>query len=316
MRLPAPLRTVLLLLVAALPFASAPSARAAEPDYSGYEALLRRYIVPIGGKGAPYDTRFDYEQLYIDEDVWRLKRSARLDNVLSQLLAVDPATMTTAERTAWSLNAYNLLVVRHMTLNLLVPNRKFLRYDSPHEVRTPEGTFFASPAAVFGGERWSLTGFKWRFVYGDTTCSPLADGFMPRESGGDPRISLALVHGTIGTGPLLPWAYRADSLEAQLDRATRLALALPTRVRLDPKANVLWVSNRFFEDRADFGGPSLPALMPMLQKHAPSAVRRAITQRKLTRPDHFFEPNLKLNQYDHPTGSAPGGVRPDTTARR
>ncbi|MCE9627766.1 MAG: DUF547 domain-containing protein [Candidatus Eisenbacteria bacterium] len=287
--------------------------RAADPDYSGYSALLKKYTRVINAKGKPLETRFDYEQLFIDERIWQTKRAEGLETLHTQLLSLDPATLSPAERTAWAINAYNFLVIERITARLLVPGRKFMRYDSPKQINNEEGMFFAAKVARINGEDYSITGFQRRFVYGDTASQPMADGFTPREHSGDPRIMFALVHGSMCSGPILPWVYRADSLDAQLDRAARLALALPTWLRHDPATQQLTASNRLFEERADLGGNDLPGLMPLLGKYAPLAVRKTITARKLVRPDMFFEPDWKLNQYDHPRERLPGQVGADTT---
>jgi hypothetical protein len=288
-------------------------ARAAEPDYSGWQALLQKYLHVVQTKGQPWDSRFDYEQLYIDEKIWTLHRADGLTTLHGQLLTVAPADMTPRERTAWAINAYNFLVIERLTLHLLVPGRKFTRYDSPKQVNNEEGTFFAAAVAKLDGKSYTLSGFERRFVYGDTAADPMADGSTARERPGDPRLMCALVKGARCAGPLLPWVYRADSLETQLDRAARLALALPAYVRADPALGTLAASNRFFDERADFGGAQTPGLIPFVVKHGPAAARRVIQARKLVRPTIFFEPDWKLNQFDHPKPKLPGEVGADST---
>jgi hypothetical protein len=323
MRLPAtrPLRSrpargfaFALLALAALVPAVLPAApaRAAEPDYSGYQALLQQYIHVLGKKGEPWDSRFDYEQLFIDEKIWQTKRAERLATLHTQLLSVSPATMTPRERTAWALNAYNFLVIEHMTLNLLVPGHRFQRYDSPRQVKGDEGTFFAAPLTQVDGVQHSLTGFELRFVYGDTATNASADGTVPREKGGDPRLQFGLCKAAMCSGLITPWVFRADSLDAQLDRVTRLALALPRWIRLDEATGSFMASNRFFDERADFGGAQMPGLMPMLQKYGPSKLQKTIKKQKLTRPSMFFEPDWKLNQFDHPAPKLPSQAADST----
>src|SRR6516225_9800876 len=127
-------RPVLCALGAVLAFLLlAPGARAAEPDYSGWKDFLKKYLIVLHQTGKPLDTRFDYEQLYVDEGIWTKHRSETLDALHTQLLSVDPSDMTRPERTAWAINAYNFLVIERMTLYLLVPGRKFMRFDSPRK---------------------------------------------------------------------------------------------------------------------------------------------------------------------------------------
>jgi hypothetical protein len=280
-------------------------ARAAQPDYSGWSDLLQKYIKVLHEKGKPWDSRFDYEQLYIDEGIWTKHRADGLMSVHGQLLSVPPSEMTPAERTAWAINTYNFLVIERMTLYLLVPGRKFMRFDSPKQVNRDDGTFFAAPLVNVEGKNYTLTGFERRFVYGDTSADPADNGGIARDKPGDPRLAFALCKGSLGTGPLQPRVYRADSLEWQLDHATRTALALPAYVRADEKSGELAATNRFFEERADYGGNDLPGVVPFLKKYGTLATRQLITARKLTRVPRYFEPDWKLNQFDHPKPKVP-----------
>lgn len=287
--------------------------RAAEPDYSGWQALLQRYLQVQHAKGSPWDARFDYEQLYVDEGIWTKHRADGLTTLHAQLLTVTPSDMTPAERTAWAINAYNFMVVEHLTLNLLVPERKFMRYDSPLEIHSQDGPFFASHVAIVEGREYSLAGFERRFVYGDTTADPLASGQEVRTVPGDPRLMFAVCKAAACSGPLLPWVYRADSLQAQLDRAARLALALPAILKADETTGELVASNRFFEERADFGGPQLPGLLPFVRKYGTPAERKLIAMRKLERASRFFEPSWKLNQVPRAKAAQPGESTPQAT---
>jgi hypothetical protein len=285
---------------------AATSARAIEPDYTGWSNLLQKYLKILREKGKPFDTRFDYEQLYIDENIWTKHQADGLTTLETQLLAVNPSDMTPAERTAWAINTYNFLVIERMTLYLLIPGRKFTRYDSAKDIILRDGPFFGAPMARVGGVNYSLAGFERRFVYGDTAADSLADGFTAREKPGDPRLAFALCRASLGTGPLLPWVYRADSLEKQLDRATRIALALPVYVQANEKTGELAATNRFFEDRADYGGTALTGVVPFLKKYGAPATKQFIVSRKSARVGRYFEPNPKLNQYDHPAAKPPG----------
>src|SRR5258706_8800302 len=108
----------------------------------------------------------------------------------------------------------------------------------------------------------------------------MADGTTSRDLPGDPRLMCALAKGALCAGPLLAWVYRADSLEAQLDRAARLALTLPTYLRPDPAAGMLNATNRFFDERADFGGPQTPGPIPIAAKDCPASAWEEIHDQK------------------------------------
>ena len=151
--MPARVRLPFLLVIVAVLGAAPPGARAAGPDYSGWEALLKQYGRVVSPKAGPWDSRFDYEQLYVDEKIWTQHHSETLERVHTQLVNVSPADMTPAERTAWAINTYNFLVIERLAMHLLVPGRKFMRYDSPKEVNNEEGTFFAAEVASLNPER-------------------------------------------------------------------------------------------------------------------------------------------------------------------
>ena len=118
-------------------------ARAEEPDYSGWRDLLQRYVKVQAEKGKPWDSRFDYQRLYVDEGILQKHRADGLAALHDRLLSVRPSDLSPAERTAWAINTYNFLVVERMTLLLLVPGRKLMRYDSPLQANTVDGPFFA-----------------------------------------------------------------------------------------------------------------------------------------------------------------------------
>src|SRR5262249_28715706 len=164
----------------------------------------------VSEKGRPWESRFDYQRLYVDEDIVHKLRADGLAALHDRLLSVTPEDLSPAERTAWAINTYNFLVVERMTLLLLAPGKKLARYDSPLQAHTADGPFFGAPVAKVEGREYSLAGFERRFVYGDTTGDPRADGLTARERPGDPRLMFALCKASLCTGPILPWVYRAD----------------------------------------------------------------------------------------------------------
>lgn len=282
-------------------FAAAPAlAQGARPDLSGWQALLDQYIVYVGdGKKEPRDTRFDYEQLYVDEGIWSKKASERLERVHAQLLAVPPSSMDERTRLAWALNAYNFLVVERATLHLLVPLRRFQRYETVEQMNTFDGSFFDGPFLELDGKRWSLNSFERWFVYGDSTPS-----HEPRARAGDPRLMFALCRASLG-GPSLPArAFKPESLEVQLDRCTRAALAKPAIARWDERANTLLLSNYLASHRIDFGGLTT-AMVPFVEQFGPGPLRSQIRKAKLDDVRRFTPVDPTLNQFLRPKPQAP-----------
>lgn len=292
--------TALAATLAALALLSAAPALAQAPDYSGWQALLDRYLIRTGGgKGQPAETRFDYEQLYVDEGIWSKKRSERLEQVHAQLFAVPASALDEPARIAWAINAYNFLVVERATLLLLVPRRQFQRYDSVEQMSSADGSFFLAQVAQVEGQGYSMTEFERRFVYGDTS-----HAIEPRRLAGDPRLMFALCRGSIGGPPLAPRAYRPESLDVQLDQAVRTALARPGMAGPDPSGKLLLVSNYLGERLVDFGGSSA-GILPFLEKHGPPSLRAFLRKQKPADVTRFTLVDPKLNQFPRPKPAPP-----------
>jgi len=285
-----------LLLLAALPVplsrpvGAAPAAAAEiRPDFRSYQRLLDRYLVVTSRKGEPLDTRFDYEQLYVDDRIWTLKSSERLTAVRADLLATPPSQLTPAHRRAWLINMHNFLVIERITLQLLVPNRQFLRVRSVDDIVMSDGRFFDGPRLELEGRSYSIGRFERELLHGDT-----GDPWEPRATASDPRLMFALSHGLAGESPLLPWAFHGDSLEAQLDRAVLVGTALPRIVNVRLRPARFELTNLFFEHRMDFGG--LDQVPGWLSKHAARDVRRALGKLPPGSTPMYLEVDRTLNQ--------------------
>jgi len=286
-------------LAPALAAASSEAAPAAvRPDFSGYQRLLDRYVLVTSKKGEPFDTRVDYEQLFVDDRVWTLKRSERLDQVRAQLLATPPSQLSGADRRAWLINMHNFLVIERITLQLLVPLAQFTRVTSVDDINRSDGSFFDGPRLELEGRSFSIARFERELIHGDT-----GDKWEPRTTVSDPRLMFALTHGLAGGPPVLPWAFHGDSLEAQLDRAVRLGTALPRLVNVSVKPLRFELSNLFFDHRMDFGG--LEQVRDWLARHAARDVRRAIDKLPPGATPMYVQVDRGLNQV--------GRIRPATT---
>ena len=277
-------------------------------DTSGLSDLLRRYTVVVSRPGEPYDTRFDYEQLYVDERIYGHNESRTLSGIRDQLLSVDPADMSPADRTAWALNLYRFMVIERITLHLLVPNRKFLRYQSVDQMAYGEGRFFDAPVLTLDGRTYSLDAFERRMVYGDTA----TDLMEPRARAGDPRLMFALSRGIAGGPPPLPWVFSGDSLSAQLDRATRIALALPRIARADESTRSLRFSEYVWPFRADYGG-ALTGLKPLAAKLGSGAIRSIARDAKGSVQTFTMPVDRQLDQVIRPKPVAPVPEKANTT---
>lgn len=262
-------------------------------DYSGYQALLNEYLVVTSGKGEPLDTRFDYEKLYDARG-----RRARMVRIHADLFSAAPSRMKPKQRLAWAINAYNFLVIDVLTENLLVPERGRLRYKSVQDMRVMNNSFFRAPVAFVEGTKYSLDDFERTFLFGGRT-----EGLIPSPTPVDPRLHFALVCGALGCPPLQPRVFRAESLDVQLDAATRNALRLPRHLRFNPELQLVEASELFNWHANDFGGHAKS--LEFVKRYAPASILTEIRNRKLTRIGAFIEWDWLLNQSEKkPAGSS------------
>jgi hypothetical protein len=147
---------------------------------------------------------------------------------------------------AWGINAYNFLVLEQVALGL--GGTGGARPRGVLDLRIDGQGFFKAPLVTIAGRAYSLDELERAFVFAGFP----KDGRGTPPAGFDARAHFAVVCGARGCPPLLPRAYRADSLEAQLAFATRNALELPRHLRLEGGALV--ASKVFDWYAADFGG--------------------------------------------------------------
>lgn len=169
------------------------------------------------------DGRVDYEAVAKDR---------RLATYMAALAACNPADEPSdPARLALYLNAYNAFVLQGVVANW------------PLTSVTKVKGFFNDQRFKLGDRELTLDELE-------------ADLIRPF---GDPRTHAAAVCGARGCAPLRAEAYRADTLEAQLDDQCRIWTTDPGRNRIDRANNVLQVSMIFkwyAEDFEQAGGPA------------------------------------------------------------
>lgn len=161
------------------------------------------------------DGRVDYAAVRAD--------AGRLERLVSLTAAADREAFSPDEDKAFLLNAYNLLAVYAVVRAYPVA--------SPTDV---EGFFDEQTYTVAGDEM---------------TLDELEKGALfPAYP--DVRLHFALVCAAAGCPDLLDAAYRPETLDRQLDRQTRRALARPHLVRVDAEAKEIVLSElfRWYED--------------------------------------------------------------------
>ena len=148
-----------------------------------------------------------------------------LKGLLKRVETFDAAAATPADREAFYLNAYNLLVIGEVVA----------RYPL-ESVQIVPG-FFDKNLVSVAGEKLSLNDLEARKL---------------RQPYADPRVHFALVCGAKGCPRLSRAAYVGNQLDAQLTIQARKVLQDPTFIRVDAKARKVQLSQIFKWYEADF----------------------------------------------------------------
>ena len=202
-----PFRTAASLLMLAL---WADSAAAAPPTLPAATASLLAKVVDAQG----------------NVNYAALKRNpAELQALLKRIDAFDAAAAKPADREAFYLNAYNVLVIGEVVE----------RYPLESVEKVPG--FFDKNLVRVAGEQLTLNDLETRKL---------------RQPYADPRVHFALVCGARGCPRLSRTAYDGAQLDAQLTAQARRVLQDPTFIRVDAKARKAQISQIFKWYEADF----------------------------------------------------------------
>ncbi|MFK8037996.1 MAG: DUF547 domain-containing protein [Crocinitomicaceae bacterium] len=131
-----------------------------------------------------------------------------------------------ADRKAYLINAYNILVISNIIENYPI--------NSPEDVPG----FFDNEVHIVSNEKMSLNHLEKNLMF---------------KVYNDPRLHFVLVCGAIGCPPITNFAYKTDELDAQLNKQTTLALNSDF-LRVDDTKKTLQVSEIFKWYASDFGG--------------------------------------------------------------
>ena len=155
-----------------------------------------------------------------------IKRSpAELNGLLQRIETFDAAAAKPADREAFYLNAYNLLVIGEVVA----------RYPLVSVEKVPG--FFDKNLVSVAGEKLTLNDLEARKL---------------RQPYNDPRVHFALVCGAKGCPRLSKTAYVGSQLDAQLATQTRKVLQDPAFIRVDAKTGKVQLSQIFKWYEADF----------------------------------------------------------------
>lgn len=198
--------------------------------------LILGFLFLVGASGAKAQ---DIEKFYDDVDAFlsthvadglvdygAIKSTpARLNQLLDQIAGFDRSSLDAATEKSFLINAYNILVIKNVVDHYPM--------DSPLEANG----FFDRDAFQVAGETKTLDGLEKRDLYVKYP---------------DARLHFVLVCAALGCPELIESAYRAATLEAQLDAQTRAALNNPVHVRPATSGNEVQISELFSWYTDDF----------------------------------------------------------------
>ena len=226
-----------ILLAAALPAAAAaqqqPHRAAGLPDHSGLTAVLTSVVT---------DSGVDYARLAADP--------SGLDRYISELHATDLSALSAAaplaERLAFWINAYNACMLKRVVSHYPIrPARGLLRIRNAAARRPANSVWqiedvFTGPHCPVAGAERSQDEIEHEII------RPL----------GDPRIHFAINCAAVSCPPLTREAYRAETLDEQLDARVDAFVGDPVQFAVDPSGRRPTVRLNVLLDwfNEDFGG--------------------------------------------------------------
>lgn len=274
-----------LLLLALLACAPSPAHAATLPDYAGYQKLLDDYLHVVSNPGEPVETRFDYVGLDAQPGY-----PERMGRIRRAMMDVNVDSMSAKDRTAWAINAYNFRVLELVIRDLRDP-RSHKVIPSIREIGFFHGVdFFEQPGLRVRDSSYTLNGFERKYLFNGFT---RAEG-VKRPKDLDPRVHFAIVCASVGCPPLMPRAYRGDSLDLQLDAAVRNALASPRQLQWLASESRLLTSQIFRWYERDFE-PEGP--IAFIERYGPATIASALREKNVKELDQDLPWDWSLNRY-------------------
>jgi hypothetical protein len=209
-----------------------------------FDALLARYVT----SHADGVTRVRYA-------AWKTSAAdmAALDAWIAGAAARAPSAMARAEAFAFWANLYNALTLRVVLARHPVRSIRDIRSEGvPFDPRGWVGPWRTRLVAI-EGRRLSLDDIEHAIM---------------RPSFRDPRVHYAVNCASIGCPNLWPRAFRAATLEAELDAAARAFVNHPRGARANADGTLM-VSSIYHWFREDFGGDEAGVLAHLARHAAP-----------------------------------------------
>ncbi|MBC6607842.1 DUF547 domain-containing protein [Hymenobacter sp. BT188] len=218
-----PLRLLILLIALWLPLGGILAAPSAPSFTTATSAFLQKYVNADGN--------VNYAAIK--------KQPAELNNLLQTVRSFDTKNIPAAERKAFYLNAYNLVVIGAVVE----------RFPLTSVMKVPG--FFDKLTFTVAGEKMTLNELETNKL---------------RKPYNDSRIHFALVCAAKGCPRLSRESFAAPTLDAQLSAQTKRVLTDPTFIRLNAAAKKVQVSE-IFKWYADDFKASGQALIPYLNQY-------------------------------------------------
>ena len=228
-------------------------------------ALLTRYVA-VGADGL---NRVRYA-------AWKADSAdlARLDGVIAALARRAPSRMRRDEAFAYWANLYNAITLQVVLARYPVRSIRNIRSEGVLDPRAFTGPWLTKRVTV-DGRRLSLDDIE------HATLRPLAR---------DPRVHYAVNCASIGCPNLQPVAWRAETLDADLDRAARAYVNHPRGVSIGADG-ALRVSSIYIWFQEDFSGDD-SGVIAHLRRHAePSLAQRLASVTRIAGDDYDWAIN-------------------------
>lgn len=242
------MRSLIAALVVALVAWSAATTRAAASEIDDYDRLLSRYV-STSADGVNRVRYGDWKATPADV--------AALNQVVEAMERRAPSRMARDERFAYWVNLYNAV-----TLQIVLENHpvRSIR-DIPSRTLDPRGLTgpWRTPRVVVEGRRLTLDQIEHAIL---------------RPQFRDPRVHYAVNCASIGCPNLKTSAWRAETLDADLDAAARAFVNHPRGVSVDAGGKVS-ASSLYRWFASDFGGEA--GVVAHLRRYASAALSARLT---------------------------------------
>jgi hypothetical protein len=256
------MRSVLAAMAAMFFLASAP----AEADDAAYDTLLSRYVSP----SADGITRVDYAR-------WRAAAADRaaLNAYVNDQAAQRPSSFPRERAFAYWINLYNAVTLQIIMERYPVRSIRDIRSEGAgFDLRGLIGPW-RSPRVTVEGRRLSLD---------DIENSILRPTFR------DPRVHYAINCASIGCPNLMNRAWRAETLNADLDAAARAYINHRRGVSVGADGSVR-VSSIYRWFRDDFGGSDSGVIAHLRRYASPELARRLQSVTRIVGHDYDWALN-------------------------